>query len=141
MTDDGERALDASVSPGRILAGHAQGEIGDSFHDAGSTAPLLARMGPLGRDESVMPSQDRVGRDDRGVLGEYLPTELLPADREPASLVIGEPEPTSTDLPAKGPVLLAHELDHLELLSVDPARDERDEVEEGRDPLGHAGGR
>ena len=32
-------------------------------------------------------------------------------------------------------------LEDLEVVSVDPARNERDEIEEGSDPLGHAGGR
>ena len=55
--------------------------------------------------------------------------------------MIGESEASVADLPAQRPVLFAQVLDHLELMTVDPARDERDEVEEGRDSLRHAGGR
>ncbi|MCP3995557.1 MAG: hypothetical protein GY722_10890, partial [bacterium] len=55
-------------------------------------------MSPLLRDELPVPAEDRVGGDHRGNLGEGASADRLAPDSQPATLIIGEPETSATEL-------------------------------------------
>ena len=68
-----------------------------------------------------MPPQDRVRCDDARNLLQDPSTQPMPTDRQPASIVIGELEPLSTQLASKDPIFF-HQIRHgLGLLAIQPA--------------------
>ena len=80
-----------------------------------------------------MPPQDRVRRDDARDLTQDLPTQPMPTDRQPASIVIGELEPLSTQLASKDPIFFHQIRDRLALLAIQPAsQDGEHHLESGR---------
>jgi hypothetical protein len=82
--------LDAPVPPGRILLGHADHELFDLFGHTRS-AKLTTWRTPvkfLG-DQSLVPTQERVRRGDRGDLFEALTTERMGQCREAAAVEVG----------------------------------------------------
>ena len=68
-----------------------------------------------------MPPQDRVRCDDARDLTQDLPTQPMPTDRQPASIVIGELEPLSTQLASKNPIFFYKIRHGLTLLAIQPA--------------------
>ena len=88
----GQGAFDAIVTPGRILAGHAENEF-DDFSRGARPPDLLAAMAvvPFQRDELTVPTEDRVWGGDRPDLAERLAAEDLALDGQATPLVIGEP--------------------------------------------------
>jgi hypothetical protein len=56
MAEANQLALDPSVTPGRILAGHAQHQGPDGLRD-GWTTRLSSRVGPAVDDEVGVPAQ------------------------------------------------------------------------------------
>ena len=83
-----------------------------------------------------MPTQEGVGRHDRGDVGEETTTERLALRSEPATLVIGEAESTTAELLLEDSVLLDEVRDNLGLFAVDPAG-EGGEQELKREEVGH----
>ena len=80
-----------------------------------------------------MPPQDRVRCDDARDLTQDLPTQPMPTDRQPASIVIGELEPLSTQLASKDPIFFHQIRDRLALLAIQPAsQDGQHHLESGR---------
>ena len=68
-----------------------------------------------------MPSQDRVGGDEPGEVQQRLSADSLAGDGEPTPLVIGQPDPSVTELFEKDAVLLPQEVDRRLLVPIDPA--------------------
>jgi hypothetical protein len=60
VTETGELAMDAAISPGRVLGGQADGERAQAGWDRGASG-LGRRGGPLAGNESAVPAQDRRG--------------------------------------------------------------------------------
>ena len=108
---------------------------------------VLGRPGPLLLepsyfilcDESAVPAQDGVGRDDARDLGQELSAERLSLDREPSPLLVGESDSAAAELFAKEPVLLDEVVDDGLLLAVDPSREEEQEEGERGRQGGHEG--
>ena len=77
--------------------------------------------------------QDRVGCDDARDLTQDLPPQPMPADRQAASIVIGEPEPLPTQLASKDPIFFDQIRERLALLAIQPAgHDGQHHLESGR---------
>src|SRR5688572_19598351 len=123
VTEIRERAMDAVVSPGQVLARHPDDELGDALHHE-LPIGLSARERPLLRDELSMPAQDRLRRDDRGELAEDPPAERGTAHREPHSLVVGRTKLPATELSSEDSVLLAEVLEDALLVAVQPASED-----------------
>ena len=80
-----------------------------------------------------MPPQDRVRRDDARDLTQDPPTQPIPTDRQPASIVIGELEPLSTQLASEDPIFFQQIRDRLAFLAIHPAsQDGQHNLESGR---------
>ncbi len=89
VTEVLECALNAVVSPARIVHRHLYNEFFDFARDA-RPASSVALVGPFLRDQLPMPAEDSVRSEKRRVLVEELATETLALRREPTSLRIGE---------------------------------------------------
>ena len=80
-----------------------------------------------------MPPQDRVRCDDARDLTQDPPTQPIPTDRQPASIVIGELEPLSTQLASEDPIFFQQIRDRLAFLAIHPAsQDGQHDLESGR---------
>lgn len=53
-----------------------------------------------------MPSHQGVGRNDRGKVGENLPSQAIRLGRQSSTLIVAESQPLIAELLAKNPVLL-----------------------------------
>ena len=73
--------------------------------------------GPLLGNGLPVPPKDRVGCDERTNFGESPSPDGSPANREPAALVVGQLEPSSTELLFEDSVLLSEVVDHRILLT------------------------
>src|SRR5215467_10694361 len=128
-----QRAADSRVAPSRVLVRHADHEGGDLRLGAGATGDSLPRAGVFRGDEPAIPTEDRVRGDDARDVPKATPTERLSLHRQAAPLVVSEPETTATALRAQDAVLLAQVVDDRLLLTVDPAREQKEEEgERGR---------
>nr|WP_275942121.1 hypothetical protein [Haliangium ochraceum] len=123
MAEVAERVADACVAPAGVFSCHAHekrlnlaGGLRASERAFGAAVVLLG-------DEVAISAQDRVGRDDAGVLAEQLATEGFALDCEATALRIGEAKASIAELLAEGAVLGLEILDELALLAVDPAGD------------------
>lgn len=74
-----------------------------------------------------MPCQQRFGSDDCGHLCQNLASESLGFRGKPTSLVIGESEPTISDLLPQNAIFLNKVLDHVLLPLIQPACNGYDE--------------
>ena len=77
-------------------------------------------MGPLLSNELAVPSEDGVGSDERRNLGESPSADCFAAYGKSAALVVGQSEPSSTELLLEGSVLLPEGFDDRILLACDP---------------------
>lgn len=68
-----------------------------------------------------MPSEDRVGGDEPSEIRQRLSADSLACNGETPPLVIGQTDPSVTELFKKDPVLLPQEVDRRLLVAVDPA--------------------
>ena len=83
-------------------------------------APVLAAI-VLGCDEVAVPAQKRSGCGNGRNLGQRLAAQSLGLDREPAPVVVREPETLAPKPGSERTVLLLLVVDHILLLAVDPA--------------------
>jgi hypothetical protein len=83
-----------------------------------------------------VPSQQYLGRDDRGHLGHKLSPQSFDLRGESA-LLIREPEATAPELLAQHAILLAEVLDHLLLLLIHPSGHGDQDESEGIQNSGH----
>ena len=75
----------------------------------------------LGCDEAAVPTQKRSGCGNGRNLGQRLAAQSLGLDREPAPVVVREPETLAPKPGSEHTVLLLQVVDHILLLAVDPA--------------------
>jgi hypothetical protein len=66
VAEPGEFAVDAPIAPRRVLGGESDNELFSVADGAGPAWPPL-RVHPSGRGQSVVPRQQRVGRDNGSV--------------------------------------------------------------------------
>ena len=86
-----EFALQAAVAPALVLTSHADDEGGDRPPQARPPHPF-GRVGPLPRDQTTMPPQQRIWRNQRRDGIERPPAEALGLRRQSTALVVRQPE-------------------------------------------------
>ena len=84
-----------------------------------------------------MPSEDRVGGDEPSEIRQRLPADSLSGDGEPTPLVIGQPDPSVTELFEKDAVLFPKEVNRGLLMPIDPACERCEEDLPGLKGIGH----
>ena len=84
-------------------------------------ADTLGLVRPLGRDQSMVPAQDRVRCDDGRDLHQELASDPLALGCQPAALVVVQPRDTAAELFSQDSVLLDEVVEHLALAMVQPA--------------------
>jgi hypothetical protein len=112
MPDILKGALDPRVASGRVVFRQPNDQPA-SLGEYTVTAGALVRIRPLPHDELPMPPQDRVRCDDARDLTQDPPTQPIPKDRQPASIVIGELEPLPTQLASEDPIFFHQIRDRL----------------------------
>ena len=113
--------MQARISPRRVLPRHAYNELTDVLRRRRSAwTPVLAAI-VLGCDEVAVPAQKRSGCGNGRNLGQRLAAQSLGLDREPAPVVVREPETLAPKPGSEHTVLLLLVVDHILLLAVDPA--------------------
>ena len=112
MAKISQRALDAVVTPGWVLTGHAQYEFNNLVW-SGRPPDLVASptLVPFGSHQFPMPAQDRIRSYDSGNLLQHLPAEDLAFDRQTAPLVIVEQDAFLAELFFEDLVLSTQVLD------------------------------
>src|SRR6478672_7334897 len=93
MSDVLQRALAARVAPGGILLRYPNDEPLDFRQDAATSQSCGVR--PFPRDQLPVPSENRVGRDDRRDLTEPAAAHPVSVHGQPTALVIGEADPAT----------------------------------------------
>ena len=68
-----------------------------------------------------MPGEDRVGGDEPSEIRQRLSADSLSGDGDPPTLVIGQPDPSATELFEEDAVLFREEVDRRLLVAIDPA--------------------
>jgi len=105
-------ALDAPIAPVPVLFGHSDHQGLDHAGSARSPWFAIATTVILQRNQLPMPSQERLGRDNRGDLRQKLPAETFGLSGQSTAVVVIKPQSSLTNLFAKNPVLLAKVIDH-----------------------------
>jgi len=130
--------LNSTMSPPGILSGHSNRQLLDNLHDP--TSPWgTALMGPFLSDELPVPTEDSIGSDERGDLGEGASANSFAQHSQSATLIVCEPESSATELLLEDAILLAEILNDRILLAADPAREGRDQNLPGLKDDGHPG--
>ena len=93
-----QSVTNASVTPGRTISRHRQDELHDVLLRSRPPWAPLFRSVVLLRHEATVPSQDRVGRNDRGDLYENLSAHNLSLDRQTASLIVVKTNAAAAEL-------------------------------------------
>ena len=122
-----ERPADPSVPPLGILdrhPDHARGHV-TSRHRPASTAAGAAVV-CLG-DQSPVPAENRVRRDDAGDLHPDAPSEFLAAHGESTALGIGPAKRPRAQVLPEDPILLPEIRDQIVLVAVHPASERENE--------------
>ena len=122
-----ERPTDPCVPPLGILdrhPDHARGHV-TSRHRPASTAAGAAVV-CLG-DQSPVPAENRVRRDDAGDLHHDAPSEFLAAHGESTALGIGQAKRPRAQVLPEDPILLPEIRDQIVLVAVHPASERENE--------------
>ncbi len=120
-------AADPGVAPARIAQRHLNHERASLLPGARSAGTTFVAPIVLVGDEFAVPTQDRVGCNDRGELTEEFPSEYLALDRQPTALVVGETNLFCAHLLAKNLVLFLEVFDYLKLSAVHPASEQEEQ--------------
>ena len=86
----GECALDSSIAPGAVLIRQAHDQPLNLLRSPRSSRASLFAAVVLLRDQTPVPRQQRLGRDDRAQLDQNLPSEPFRFGGQPATLAVGE---------------------------------------------------
>ena len=121
MPDVLQRPLDPRVSPLRIVGRHAHHETPNLLLHARSPW-ALAWVRPFPGDQLPVPSQNRVGRDERRELAQHAATKALAEHRETPALVVIQSQSPAAQLHFQHAVLFAEEGDHIALLAFEPSK-------------------
>jgi hypothetical protein len=70
-----------------------------------------------------VPREERIGRHNRGHLGQKFPAQSLGLGGQPTALIVAESKSLVTELLAKYLVLLTKVVNHLQLVLIHPAGD------------------
>ena len=124
MPDIFQRPLDSRVAPARIVGHHADRQTPDLASYARS-AGALPGVRPLAGDQLSVPSENRVGRDERGELVQRAATEPVSQHRQTPALSIVQSQPTAAQLHLQRAVLFAKVGDHIALLTIEPPKQRR----------------
>ncbi len=127
IADFGKLPLNPVESPSWILSGELQSQINDHLADSWPSLFFLPsiRIVPFPGDQLTVPAQDRVRREQRAALFKLLATEHLSLDGQSAALVIVEQDAFLAKSLFENSVLGAQILNHLLLLSIDPASNDQ----------------
>ena len=107
----GECALDSPIAPGAVLIRQAHDQLLNLLRRPRSSgAPFLAAVVLL-RDQTAVPGQQRLGRDDRAQLDQHLPSEPFRLDGQPAALVVSEAQSLVAQLFPQHPILFPKVVD------------------------------
>ena len=131
-----ERALDAGVSPTRIVSSHLDDETLDLAGNSRSPGAALRASIVLLRDELPVPAKQRVRRDDGRDFSESRSPDRMSVPRKSASLCIRESNSSSAELLAQHKVLRLQLRDQLALLAVQPSRQNEEHELNGKMHLG-----
>ncbi len=109
------------------LHGHPDDELGElawrqrpASTSAGTAVVLLG-------DQSAVPAENRVGRDDACHLHQCPSSEFRAAHCESAALGVGQAKWSTSELLAEDPILLSQIVDQILLVAVQPASEGEDE--------------
>jgi hypothetical protein len=123
----GQRVADPRVAPPRILYGHPDDELCEiarrqrpASTSAGAAVVLLG-------DQSAVPAQDRVGRDDACRLSQCPPSPSLAAHCESAALGVSQAQRLTAELFAEDPILLSQIVDQVLLVAARPSSESEDQ--------------
>src|SRR5208283_3088290 len=105
VSEIAERTLDPPISPGAIVPRHAHDQRLDLI-----CIPLLASIVLL-RNQTPMPGQQRLRRNDRTQLFKHLPSDPLGLGGQTAAVVVGETQPLPTQLLPQNTILLPKVID------------------------------
>ena len=84
-----------------------------------------------------MPSEDRVGGDEPGEIQQRPSADSFSRDGQPTPLVIGQPDPSATELFKEDAVLFPKEINSRLLVAIDPACECCEEDLPGLKGVGH----
>lgn len=110
----------------RVLAGHPDDVLPNLLPHPRSTLPL-GLVGPLGSDESLVPGEDGVRRDNRGHTGKDSTSKHLALRCKPTALRVSESKPLALELFPEDTILLDQIINDLTLLTIDPTRKHAEE--------------
>jgi hypothetical protein len=105
MVQVGERSLHPGVAPRAILGRHAHHESLDLGHDVRPSGPAPEAAVVLMGDQSPMPREQRIRRDDGPNRRERPPAERLGFRGQADTLIVGESHSPGTELLAQHAVL------------------------------------
>jgi len=123
MAQISERPLNSSVAPIAVFGGHADHQLPDLVWGARTTTTTLLAAIIFPRDQSAMPGQQRLRRDQRGQFVKNPSAQFLGPDRQASTLVIVQAQPSVAELFPKNSVLFLEVVDDILLLLVQPARE------------------
>src|SRR5262249_49196789 len=98
MIEIGKRSLDSCVSPTGIVLPHADDQLRNLARDRRPTWTAAVHEIPLLRDQSPVPPQQRVRRDDRIEFQQRLPSNGLGLAGKEHPFSIGEPKSLASEL-------------------------------------------
>ena len=91
VTQIGHRSLDAPIAPIPVLFGHSHDQVLGLPGGARPSRSALPTAVVLLGNQLSMPGQQRLGRDNRGHLGQNLPSQAFGLGRQATTLVVIEP--------------------------------------------------
>ena len=115
----------ATCSPSSACPWRIGDELPNAQRAGGPPGTSSRRAIVLPGDELTVPAQDRVRCHEPGEFVEHPSAQYPTFLREAAALIVGEPQPPRAQLLEEDPVLLLEVVDHRELATVDPAREEQ----------------
>src|SRR5215471_14836924 len=116
MTQIGQRSLDSPITPTAVFLRHPQDQILDPRRFSRSAASPFTTAIMFLRDQSAMPGQQGLGRDNRRPLSQNPASKSLGPRGQSAALVIVGPESPLAELFAQHSVLFPKVVDQLQLL-------------------------
>ena len=130
VAEVGERAADLRVAPRRIFTRHHHDEFG---HRPGrhrpsptSTSTAIVLLG----NQTPVPAENRVRRDDACHLTQDPPAEFLASHRESTALGVGQAKRSRTKVLPEDAILLPEIVDAIFLVAIHPAsQGQHDEVQ------------
>jgi hypothetical protein len=120
-------AANPSVAPARVVRGESDDELPYAVPTGGATRSASSGTVVLPGDELTVPAQNRVRCHQSSEFVQHASAQYPTFRREASALVVGEPQSPLAQLLAEDPVLLLEVVDHRELATVDPAREEQEQ--------------